>query len=372
MKDVSITLVNESCFSFLKELESNSIDLALIDPPYEVSRETNFKSGEAKGKDTDRFRVSMDFGDWDSDFTGLDEVIKELYRVLRKGGTLICFYDIWKISILRRYFDDAKFRQIRFIEWVKTNPVPINSKINYLTNAREIAVVAVKEGKATFHSEYDNGIYRYPICHDRERFHPTQKPLALIEELVIKHARLGRVDYMTVHEGISDKTIEHSCKLAAYSEQDLARLRKTIFAWQRRNHCKKQPERWQFRRSTCYDVDWSFRFEPCDRNDCSLNVKAKNLSNEPEIVITCIEVKSSLNDFSSINGHNLVGNCNYYLMPYEMKHKVIATEIPPEIGVLAYDNGQIRKVKECKYRKISYLEQSWLLYSFTKRTCHRY
>ena len=61
MKDVSITLVNESCFSFLKELESNSIDLALIDPPYEVSRETNFKSGEAKGKDTDRFRVSMDF-----------------------------------------------------------------------------------------------------------------------------------------------------------------------------------------------------------------------------------------------------------------------------------------------------------------------
>ena len=191
MKDISITLVNESCFSFLKELESNSIDLALIDPPYEVSRETNFKSGKAKGKDTDRFRISMDFGDWDSDFTGLDEVIKELYRVLRKGGTLICFYDIWKISILRRYFDDAKFRQIRFIEWVKTNPVPINSKINYLTNAREIAVVAVKEGKATFHSEYDNGIYRYPICHDRERFHPTQKPLALIEELVIKHSNEG-------------------------------------------------------------------------------------------------------------------------------------------------------------------------------------
>ena len=369
MKDISITLVNESCFSFLKELESNSIDLALIDPPYEVSRETNFKSGEAKGKDTDRFRVSMDFGDWDSDFTGLDEVIKELYRVLRKGGTLICFYDIWKISILRRYFDDAKFRQIRFIEWVKTNPVPINSKINYLTNAREIAVVAVKEGNTmpTLTTQMTKAL---------DTWTPTgcQGELLRADEvnLYYQNARLGRVDYMTVHEGISDKTIEHSCKLAAYSEQDLARLRKTIFAWQRRNHCKKQPERWQFRRSTCYDVDWSFRFEPCDRNDCSLNVKAKNLSNEPEIVITCIEVKSSLNDFSSINGHNLVGNCNYYLMPYEMKHKVIATEIPPEIGVLAYDNGQIRKVKECKYRKISYLEQSWLLYSFTKRTCHRY
>ena len=120
MKDVSITLVNESCFSFLKELESNSIDLALIDPPYEVSRETNFKSGEAKGKDTDRFRVSMDFGDWDSGFTGLDEVIKELYRVLRKGGTLICFYDIWKISILRRYFDSSNsVPQDEIIRFVK-------------------------------------------------------------------------------------------------------------------------------------------------------------------------------------------------------------------------------------------------------------
>ena len=120
MKDVSITLVNESCFSFLKELESNSIDLALIDPPYEVSRETNFKSGEAKGKDTDRFRVSMDFGDWDSDFTGLDEVIKELYRVLRKGGTLICFYDIWKLSILRRYFDSSdSVPQDEIIRFVK-------------------------------------------------------------------------------------------------------------------------------------------------------------------------------------------------------------------------------------------------------------
>ena len=27
----------------------------------------------------------------------------------------------------------AKFKQLRFIEWLKTNPVPINSKVNYLT-----------------------------------------------------------------------------------------------------------------------------------------------------------------------------------------------------------------------------------------------
>lgn len=71
---------------------------------------------------------------------------------------------------------------------VKTNPVPLNSKTNYLTNSREIALVGVKGGSPTFNSEYDNGIYKYPICHDKGRFHPTQKPLALISDLIEKHS----------------------------------------------------------------------------------------------------------------------------------------------------------------------------------------
>jgi DNA modification methylase len=133
----------------------------------------------------------MDFGDWDNNFNGLDIVIKEAYRILRKGGTLICFYDIWKITSLKEYFEHARFKQIRLIEWLKTNPVPLNSKTNYLTNAREIAVCGVKGGKPTFNSEYDNGLYKYPICHDKGRFHPTQKPLSLIEDLIIKHSNEG-------------------------------------------------------------------------------------------------------------------------------------------------------------------------------------
>lgn len=189
--DLHIELKNISCFEYIKTLESNSIDLVLIDPPYEVSRETNFAKCEKTGRDVDRFRMSMDFGDWDNNFTGLDEVISESYRVLRKGGTLICFYDLWKITKLKEYFENAKFKQLRFIEWQKTNPVPINSKVNYLTNSREIAVVGVKGAKPTFNSEYDIGVYKYPICHSKDRFHPTQKPLGLIEDLVKKHSNVG-------------------------------------------------------------------------------------------------------------------------------------------------------------------------------------
>lgn len=191
MANYRISLVNESCFDFFKHIKSNTVDLILVDPPYEVSRDTNFQSGEVTGKDTDRFRVSMDFGSWDFDFSGLDIVISECYRILKKGGTLICFYDLWKITTLKSYFEASKFKQIRLIEWIKTNPVPLNSKVNYLTNAREIAILGVKQGKPVFHSEYDNGIYTFPICHDKGRFHPTQKPLLLIEDLIVKHSNPG-------------------------------------------------------------------------------------------------------------------------------------------------------------------------------------
>lgn len=182
---------NESCFDFLPIIKDKTVDLVLIDPPYEISRQTNFQSGEETGRNTDRFRISMDFGDWDKNFTGLDEVIKQCYRILRDGGTMICFYDLWKVETIKNYFEDSKFKQIRFLEWIKTNPVPINSKINYLTNAREIAVLGVKKSKPTFNSSYDNGIYQFPICQDKGRFHPTQKPLALIEELIKKHSNEG-------------------------------------------------------------------------------------------------------------------------------------------------------------------------------------
>lgn len=187
----SIELHNENCFDFLPKIESKTVDLILIDPPYLISRNTNFQSGSPKGKDTDRFRISMEFGEWDKGFQDFQFVLQECYRVLRNGGTLISFYDLWKITIIENYLKTAGFEQIRFLEWIKTNPVPINSKINYLTNCREIMISAVKKNKPTFNSEYDNGIYRFPICHEKGRFHSTQKPIGLISELIRKHSNEG-------------------------------------------------------------------------------------------------------------------------------------------------------------------------------------
>ena len=189
-----VELFNEDCFCFLSKIEDGSIDLVLIDPPYEISTTSGFSSSKETGRDTDRFRKYItDFGEWDKKSNFIDVCIKELHRVLRAGGTLICFYDLWKITLLKEWMENAKFKQIRFIEWQKTNPVPINSKVNYLTNSREIALSAVKGAKPTFNSRYDNGVYCHPICHEKGRFHPTQKPLKLFEEIVLKHSNEGDI-----------------------------------------------------------------------------------------------------------------------------------------------------------------------------------
>ena len=178
-----ITLTNENCFDLLPRIESDSVDLICIDPPYEISRKTGYTNTKLNKYKT----LTYEFGEWDHTETDMEIVIKESFRILKPSGTFICFYDLWKITILKELLDKYKFKQLRFIEWIKTNPVPVNSKLNYLTNCREIAVTAVKGSKPTFHSEYDNGIYKYMICRDEGRFHPTQKPLELIKQIILKH-----------------------------------------------------------------------------------------------------------------------------------------------------------------------------------------
>ena len=91
-----------------------------------------------------------------------------------------------------------KFTKIRFIEWVKTNPFPLNSKITYLSNARETAISCVKGSKAVFNSKHDKGIYNYPIYSGKDRWHPTQKNLPLTHLLIDTPNNLRHHDYVSL------------------------------------------------------------------------------------------------------------------------------------------------------------------------------
>jgi len=225
-----IEIKNQEGIEYLQTIPNKSIDLILTDPPYIISRDSGMNSHYNQVKENERLNVQQvkthaewliyktengftddskrenyikygtiygkkycvktDYGEWDSQFTidDLDQFVGEYYKKLRTGGTMIMFFDIWKITDLKTLFEKHNFKQIRFIEWIKTNPQPLNSGVNYLTNCREIALLGVKGGKPTFNSKYDNGMYQYPLQGGKNRFHPTQKSLPLFEELIKKHS----------------------------------------------------------------------------------------------------------------------------------------------------------------------------------------
>ena len=229
----TIEIKHQEGLEYLKTIANGSIDLVLTDPPYIISRDSGMntlfntiKTNEENQIDTvksedewatykedndieddankdnylkygtiygKKYAVKTQYGEWDSNFTidTLERFVKEYHNKLRKGGTAIIFFDIWKIGQLKEIMEWVGFKQIRFIEWIKTNPQPLNSKLNYLTNCREVALLGVKGSKPTFNSKYDNGIYMFPLQGGKNRFHPTQKSLALFEELISKHSNEG-------------------------------------------------------------------------------------------------------------------------------------------------------------------------------------
>lgn len=182
-------IAKADAFSWMPQIKVGSVDLVLTDPPYTISRKTGFSQIGPGG--VERFAVNMEFGKWDKKVINLNVLCEQAMRMLRIGGTAIVFYDIWKLTTLADAMTVAGFKQLRIIHWEKTNPVPLNSKRNYLTNSREIAVLGVKGGKPTFKGEYDKGIYHYPIPNNGKRYHPTQKPLELFEKLIEKHSMAG-------------------------------------------------------------------------------------------------------------------------------------------------------------------------------------
>lgn len=62
---------------------------------------------------------------------------------------------------------------------------------------------------------------------------------------------------------------------------------------------------------------------------------------------SCYEIKSSTEDFRSKNGHNFIGDYNYYVIPHDV-FLAIKDEIPLHIGVYCPCGGKLKSVKKAR------------------------
>ena len=175
-----IKLYNDDCIKKFATMPRNKVDAIITDPPYNISRDNNFKT---------MGRAGIDFGEWDKDFDLVDW-IKYCEPVLKKGGNIVIFNDWKNMSYIVDELEKNNFEVKDLIRWKKTNPMPRNRDRRFITDY-EVAVWAVKKGgKWTFNrlsETYERPEIVCGVTSKKEKIdggHPTQKPVEVMEWLI--------------------------------------------------------------------------------------------------------------------------------------------------------------------------------------------
>ena len=181
---------NQDCVSGMNDLIAHnvSVDLIIADPPYVISRESNFH--------TMKDRKNASFGSWDEEFDNTDW-IHASFKLLKDGGSLIVFNDFKKVSDVINIATTAGFEFKDVIVWEKTNPMPRNRERRYIPSL-ELMIWFVKKKHAKWVFNRQDDPYQSPVirCASEsggafKRFHQTQKPIKLIEKLIKIHSNEG-------------------------------------------------------------------------------------------------------------------------------------------------------------------------------------
>ena len=159
-------LYHGDCLEIMPQLEP--VDLVLTDPPYNAS------NGNTIGFKDKKYRTINE--EWDKNFS------IEFVDLL-KTDTFLCFCSY---HILNKYLKWNKPQQI--IHWVKNNPFPAISKV--YTPSVEYIYWFNNKSPYVFNKKYARtDILKSSICCGKERtVHPTQKPLSILNELLLIHS----------------------------------------------------------------------------------------------------------------------------------------------------------------------------------------
>jgi site-specific DNA-methyltransferase (adenine-specific) len=191
-----IKIFQGDCLEILRAIPEATVDLIFADPPY-------FLSNDGITCHAGRM-VSVNKGQWDRS-RGAEENhkfnlawLEACQRVLKPNGTIWVSGTAHVIHSVGYAMQQLQFKLLNDITWVKPNPPP-NLSCRYFTHATETIIWAAKNRKSrhTFHyrlmKEHAGGKQMksvwniYPPAADEKRFgkHPTQKPVALLERILL-------------------------------------------------------------------------------------------------------------------------------------------------------------------------------------------
>lgn len=165
------------CMDIMPKFPPDIADLVLTDLPFgEVNRISNGIRNLDKGvADIVNFDINH--------LTDLLDYVTD--------GSIYCFCGTEQVSFLRRNLIE-KGLSTRIIVWEKTNPSPMNGEHIWLSGI-ELCVYGKKKN-SVFNGHCKNTVLRFPVCNDKGRFHPTQKPIELMEHLLMVSSNKG--DYV--------------------------------------------------------------------------------------------------------------------------------------------------------------------------------
>lgn len=184
MKNENTTLILGDSFKEIKKISDHSIDLILTDPPYNLGM---YSTGNIKMNWRKDF--NNDVAKWDKLEFDPNAWLDEFKRVLKPTGNIFAFTSYNLLGKWHEAFD-SEFDTFQFMVWHKTNPAPKIRRAGFL-NSCEL-IVCVWNKKHTWNFTKQNEMHNFietPICMGSERlkdsfFHPTQKPLKVLEHII--------------------------------------------------------------------------------------------------------------------------------------------------------------------------------------------
>ena len=199
-KDNNCTLFKSDCLDVMSTIPERSIDMIFADPPYFLS---NGGMSCHAGK-----RVSVNKGDWDKS-KGIEEThkfnvewLKKCQDILTDNGTIWVSGTSHVIYSIGFAMQCLGFKILNDIAWFKINPPP-NLSCRYFTHATETVLWAAKSKKSKHYFNYPlmrkmnnnkqmQSLWSITAPKPEEKIfgkHPTQKPLALLERIILASTR---------------------------------------------------------------------------------------------------------------------------------------------------------------------------------------